>query len=105
MKTANEFDKSPSWDTPSNQKVKWCLETERDDLRFKLDWYTKSLQEPSLSMGQFLQLARERNQLTVKLDRVKKQIGVSKAKNYSIKRLMDAVVETVTVPQGVRLGR
>jgi hypothetical protein len=99
------FNSSPSWDIPSTKKAKWCLETERDDILLKLNWYANTLREPKLTMPQFLQLARERSQLTVRLDRVKRQIDILKAKNYSIKRLKDKIPNTISIPRGITLGR
>lgn len=99
------FNSSPSWDIPSTKKAKWCLETERDDILVKLNWYANALQEPKLTMSQFLQLARERNHLSVRLDEVKKLLVETKRNSYERRQLVGSVVNTVKVPQGVRLGR
>lgn len=99
------FNSSPSWDIPSDRKVRWTLETEKTDINRKLRWYANVLQEPKLTMSQFLQLARERNHLSVRLDEVKKLLVETKRNSYERRQLVGSVVDTVKVPQGIRLGR
>lgn len=92
-------------EVPSDRRRRWTLEAERDDIRLKLDWYTNVLQEPKITMKQFMALARERNQLSVRLCEIKKMLEDLRTKKCKMGLIKNTVPHTVSIPTGVRLGR